>query len=324
MKKKIFFALLLVTSILYAQNFEIITLGSDGGVYDGNVSGYLLKEKTGTKYLALDAGTLLPGIKKALEKNNFSNFTIPSDTEWTDEGYILREGIAAYFISHAHIDHVAGLVISSTEDTTKPIYALNSTIKTFTSSIFNWKLWPNFGNEGKTPLNQYFYHRLKPQQKYPIDGTNFSTQAFSLSHSGVESTMFLIQSDEKYLAYYGDLGSDAVEKATKLETTFKAIAPLIREKKLKAIMIEVSFPNEKPDQFLFGHLTPEWLNKELDILTHYAGTENMEGLNIIITHIKPSLKKNNDIRAKIIKELTDTNTYKVNYFFPTQGDKIEL
>ena len=93
-----------------------------------------------------------------MKKNNFKGITIPKDTEWSDTGYIFREKIKGYLISHGHLDHISGLVISSTEDTKKDIYGLKSTIETLKNNVFNWKLWPNFTNEGEGfKLNQYKY-----------------------------------------------------------------------------------------------------------------------------------------------------------------------
>ncbi|MGL4671366.1 MAG: 3',5'-cyclic-nucleotide phosphodiesterase, partial [Cetobacterium sp.] len=172
---------LLFNVINYGKNFEIITLGSDGGVIDGNISGYLLKANNDKDYIALDAGTILPGIQNGLQKNSFKNVVIPKDTEWNDVGYIFREKIKGYLISHAHLDHISGLVISSTEDKKKEIYGLNSTITTLKNNVFNWELWPNFSNEGKGfKLNQYTYQELVPQKKFLINGTSLTAQAFSL------------------------------------------------------------------------------------------------------------------------------------------------
>nr|WP_307775842.1 3',5'-cyclic-nucleotide phosphodiesterase [uncultured Cetobacterium sp.] len=325
MKRSIVTVCLTLGLCSFAKGFDVITLGSDGGVVDGNISGYLVKGKNDSNYIGLDAGTILPGIKESLEKGSFENISIPEDSEWTDVGYIFREKIKGYLISHAHLDHVSGLVISSTEDTKKNIYGLKNTIDTFKGSIFNWKLWPNFGNEGEGfKLNQYTYVELVPNEKYSLKDTNLNVEAYSLSHSNYESTMFLIEDNGTYLAYYGDVGPDEVEKTDRLEKTFEALGALIKEKKLKGIMIESSYDSSRDDKALFGHLTPNWINKSLDSLAKYGGEKNIEGLNVIVTHIKPSLKKNDDIRKRVEKELRDNNKYKVNYYFPQQGDLIKL
>ncbi|MDX8334996.1 MULTISPECIES: 3',5'-cyclic-nucleotide phosphodiesterase [Cetobacterium] len=324
--KKLLSTIFLVSSLVsYAQEFQIITLGSNGGVIDGDISGYLVRNKNEENFIALDAGTILPGIKAGLEKNNFKGITIPKDTEWSDTGYIFREKIKGYLISHGHLDHISGLVISSTEDTKKDIYGLKSTIETLKNNVFNWKLWPNFTNEGEGfKLNQYTYQELNPSESKNINNTTLKVSAFPLSHSNYESTMFLIENNGEYLAYYGDVGPDIIENSNGLEESFKIIGPLIKEKKIKAIMIESSFDNSKEDKGLFGHLSPKWINKEFEVLEKYSGKGSLKNLNVVITHIKPSLKKNDNMREKIKKELLEDNKYGVKYYFPVQGESLEF
>ena len=150
-------------------------------------------------------------------------------------------------------------------------------------------------------------------------------KSYPLSHDGVLSTMFLVENNGYFLAYYGDTGPDSIEKSKNLEETFKVLGPLVQNGKLKAILIESSYDNSRSDNSLFGHLTPFWLVKELEVLGKYSGgMKSLEGFNVIVTHIKPSLKKNGNIRGTIQLELNSNNLYKIKYSFPKQGDKITL
>lgn len=325
MRKQLALMLLLPTFLGYSQGFQLITLGSHGGVIDGDLSGYLLKGDGDEHYIALDAGTILPGIAKALAKGSFKGLTVPADSGWSDVGYILREKIKGYLISHAHLDHISGMVIASTEDTKKEIYGLQSTINVLKNHVFNWQLWPNFANQGTgIKLNQYHYQQLVPREIKNINGTKLQVQAFPLSHGNYQSTMFLVENQGDYLAYYGDVGPDSVEKSHGLEETFKVLAPLLKEKKLKGIMIESSYDCSRQDKELFGHLTPCWIDKELEVFEKYAGKNSLNHLNIIITHIKPDLRKNHQMRHKIATELRQNNRFNINYHFPVQGDLTEL
>lgn len=325
MKKILILGILIMSINTLASSFDIVTLGSDGGVKDGNISGYLLKSSKKDNFVSLDAGTILPGIEKGLKNGSFKGIDIPKDTEWNDTGYIFREKIKGYLVTHSHLDHISGLVISSTEDKKKGIYALDNTVENLKNTVFNWKLWPNFGNEGEGfKLNQYSYNRVSGDKFVAINDTNLKVKGYPLSHSNHMSTMFLIENEGDYLAYYGDVGPDKIEKTNLLEETFKVLGPLIKKKKLKGIMIEVSYDNSREDNLLFGHLTPKWLNKELKILERYSGKNNLKGLNVIVTHIKPSLKKNDNIRERIKKQLLESNELKVNYYFPQQGELLEL
>ena len=122
------------------------------------------------------------------------------------------------------------------------------------------------------------------------------------------------------MLYLGDTGADRVEQSKKLENLWENIAPLVKNKSLKAILIEVSFPNSQKENLLFGHLTPNLLNEELSKLAQLVGKEHLKGLNIVITHRKPT-GKNPEI---IAEELRKNNPFQVNLVFPEQGVKLSF
>ena len=119
--KKILFLFLSILSCNLFANFEIVTLGNSGGVVVGTTTSYLIRDKKSQSYFGLDAGITVNGLEEALKKGNFKDIIVPEDSKYTKLGYIFRESIKGYFLSHAHIDHIAGLVMSSTEDKKKNI-----------------------------------------------------------------------------------------------------------------------------------------------------------------------------------------------------------
>jgi 3',5'-cyclic-nucleotide phosphodiesterase len=279
-----------------AQNknlsFKIVPLGVKGGIDESNLSAYMIAPQGSSHYACLDAGTLHYGIEKAVENKVFN---VPAEQ-------VLRRYIKSYLISHSHLDHLAGLIINSPEDTSKNIYALADCIETFKTRYFTWKSWANFGDEGETPqLKKYHYKILEPGAETLLTNTEMQVKAFPLSHSNLTSTAFLVSHGDNYVLYLGDTGPDEVEKSHNLETLWQAVAPLIKEKKLKAIMIEVSFPDEQPDKTLFGHLTPHWLMKEMHQLERSAGS--LAGFKLVVTHV-------NDLKLDLI--------------YPVQGKLIDL
>jgi cAMP phosphodiesterase len=146
-------------------------------------------------------------------------------------------------------------------------------------------------------------------------------KAFSLSHGNpYESAAFLIQNNGKQVLYFGDTGPDEVEKSTKLQKVWEAIAPLIKAKTLTGIFLEVSYPNEQPDNKLFGHLTPNWLMKEMNNLSLLTGKESMRDLKVIITHIKPTGQNEVIIKG----QLGDNNALGLQIIYPEQGTAFEL
>ncbi|KAJ3068145.1 hypothetical protein HK102_007244, partial [Quaeritorhiza haematococci] len=140
--------------------FTLISLGSGGGPFESDLSGYLLKphsQPPSTPYIAFEAGTLLTGIIRAIQSNTFPHLssitTLAHAENLTTEGYILRKMVIAYMISHGHLDHVVGLAIASQIDVKgKKILGIPSTIDTIKTHIFNNKVWPNMGNEGAEPV----------------------------------------------------------------------------------------------------------------------------------------------------------------------------
>ncbi|OCX53084.1 3',5'-cyclic-nucleotide phosphodiesterase [Mucilaginibacter sp. PPCGB 2223] len=292
--------------------FKVVPLGVYGGSDESNLSAYMLAPAGSDAYVCLDAGTLHAGIERAVANRVFA---VPADT-------VLKRYIKGYFISHPHLDHLAGMIINSPDDAPKSIYALPYTIGVLRDNYFTWKSWANFGSEGDKPvLNKYHYEPLVPGQKTPVTNTGMTVQAFVLSHGNpYESTAFLVEHNGNYMLYLGDTGSDEVEKSTKLRELWEYVAPLIRNKSLKGIMIEVSFPDEQPLKSLFGHLTPHLLMQEMTVLGKLAGPGAMKSFPVVITHLKPA---GGHISA-IKKQLAVQNEQALKLIFPQQGHLLQF
>ena len=115
--------------------FVSIVLGAGGGLSEGNLSAYLLAPVGSSDFICLDAGTIHDGILKAHARGSFSDVDIPMGR--SPVGVILRRHLKAYVISHAHLDHVAGMVLNSTEDGGKPIFGVGTTIDAIRDHLFN-------------------------------------------------------------------------------------------------------------------------------------------------------------------------------------------
>ena len=311
--------------------FKAIVLGSAGGLSEDNLTSYLLSPINENNFIALDAGTIFYGIKKSIERGSFSEIEVPKDSVLSTEGWILRKHIKAYLISHAHLDHVSGLIINSAADSKKSILGIPKTIDYLRDHIFNWKIWPNFGSAGQGfHINQYKYVQLEPIKETKIEQTSMSVIPFVLSHGNdhYPSTAFLINSNGYYVLYFGDTGPDIVEKADNMKIVWAYVAPLIKEKKLRAIFLESSFPSSRPDNMLYGHLTPKWMIHELSSLSSLVNKENpkssLKDLPVVVTHIKPSIRKDRNTKEIIRKELEELNSLGVKFIIPSQGDRLEF
>jgi 3',5'-cyclic-nucleotide phosphodiesterase len=310
----LFLSLCFLSASLFAQakiapSFRVVPLGVLGGIDESNLSAYMVATMGSSNYICMDAGTLHAGIEKAVANKVF---TISAEQ-------VLKKYIKGYFITHAHLDHISGLIINSPDDSTKTIYGLKSTLETVKTHYFTWESWANFADDGAAPqLKKYHYKTLEPGNEAAIDNTTMQVQVFPLSHSNLTSTAFLVRSNDSYILYLGDTGADEIEKSHNMQSLWETIAPLVKTKKLKAIMIEVSFPNEQPDKTLFGHLTPRLLMNEMNVLAKLAGS--VKGLNLVVTHLKPPVASITRIKA----QLKAYNPLGLNLIYPQQGKALEF
>jgi 3',5'-cyclic-nucleotide phosphodiesterase len=320
-------ALILACSASQAYaGFDVVALGVHGGVEEGNLTSYLIRSDDQKLYLGLDAGSVLPGISKALDKGAFPQVTAENAAPYTLQGAVFRNLIGGYFISHGHLDHLAGLIISSPEDSKKPIYGTADTIGTLRQHYFNGKVWPNFTDAGSgLRIGTYRLNAPRPAQRFSVGLTGLDGVIYPLSHGGTASSMILLSRNKESFAYFGDTGPDAVEKSNNLATVWQVLSAEVKAKRLKGIIIETSYPDDVADGKLFGHLTPEWLLKELKVLeTASGGKGSLDGLSVIISHIKPSLKAGENPEAEIMRQLQEGNDLGVKFVRMQQGDSLKL
>lgn len=316
MNKKIYFVFFLLVFLLsgslHAQiingsSFQVVPLGIKGGIDESNLSSYLIAPVASNNFICADAGTLRHGIDVAIANKVFNS----------SANQVLKTQIKGYLISHAHLDHIAGMLMNSPEDSPKNIYAIPSVIDVLKDKYFTWKAWANFTNEGDLPhLNKYSYVYLQEDVKQALANTELEVTPFILSHGpSYQSTAFLISYKNAYLLYLGDTGSDQIEKSAQLDKLWHKIAPLITKNQLKAIFIETSFPNEQPENQLFGHLTPKLLMTELEKLRMLTQIEALQKVSLVITHMKAFGAAEKTLK----EELELGNLLHLKLVFPEQG-----
>jgi cAMP phosphodiesterase len=289
------------------HSFKVIPLGIMGGLDESDLSAYMVAPAGSDHFICADAGTIRHGIDIAMANNAIKG--TPEE--------VLKNNIRGYLISHAHLDHVAGLIMNSPDDSPKNIYALPSVTGVLKEKYFTWKAWANFANEGDAPhLDKYTYIYIKENEKEALAGTDMQVMAFPLSHGpSYQSTAFLISHENDCLLYLGDTGADRIEKSNDLEKLWEHIAPLIKENKLKAIFIETSFSDKQPENLLFGHLTPYLLMQEMDKLRKLTGLAALQKVPIVITHMKAFGR----IKQQLVTELKKDDQLHLKLVFPVQG-----
>jgi 3',5'-cyclic-nucleotide phosphodiesterase len=171
----------------------------------------------------------------------------------------------------------------------------------------------------------------------PFLGPTASVQFLPLAHSSLQSSAFLITVRGWSLLYLGDTGPDAVEGGDHLLHLWHTIAPsLIRNDtqpngRLRAIMIECSFSDPRDDTQLYGHMTPSWIMKEMTVLantvaslTNAAVNTALNGLTVIIIHIKPLLTTGTTAHDTISSQLKSLNTLGINFVLPSNSQRLLL
>ncbi|CUM65340.1 uncharacterized protein PRCAT00002975001 [Priceomyces carsonii] len=223
--------------------------------------------------------------------------------------------VKSYLITHPHMDHICGLVVNSAGFTSsKKIYGSDFTIDSLQKYILNDAIWPN--------MSRYNVLSLESRDFWtPFAVTDqFTILMFDICHGNpagktdtfYSSSAFLIQlnSSTEYILIIGDFESDIVSKESKNLKIWKHIAPLIinESRYLKGIVLECSMPNNYRDE-LYGHMTPEHVIHELKVLDDEcskllpSNSRPLEGLNVIINHVKEPIDGNSDPRRKLMRDL---------------------
>jgi len=188
-----------------------------------------------------------------------------------------QQKLEAVLVSHAHIDHVRDLAMladTRTQQGGPPLVIASTpgTIAVLKRHFFNDKLWPDFskipaaGGKGGMTIG---YRVMKAEK--PLDlGGGASVRAVHVDHT-VETCGFVLSTPDGSIAYSGDTGP-----------TGRIWEVLEKEEELRALLMEVSFPNEQHKLAkVSGHHTPESLDKELKKLRDH------KGLPVMLYHIKP-------------------------------------
>ncbi|MFA8450096.1 MAG: MBL fold metallo-hydrolase [Bacteroidales bacterium] len=331
----IIFIFLFFPSLTFSQDSGLFTivLGEQGGYDQSNLSCYLIGKEGVDKMICCDAGTISVGIEKALQKGNLEFLPLNLASDTTIVGQVILNHISAYLISHPHIDHISGMLVTAPVDNKKNIFLTGRTKNILLKNVFNWEVVANFTDEGKDPIGRYVFKEMKFDKFYTDDRTGFQIRAFPLSHSNdYESSAFLITDGLYYVLYIGDTGADRIENSDNLSKIWNVVAPLVKDASLRGIFIESSFSQGRRDNQLYGHLRPDLIVEELSKLSKLAFGEKkikepLKGLKVVITHIKPQLigVPLSKLRHQIYSELQQKGSYLgCNFIIPVQGEFIQF
>jgi len=229
--------------------FRIFACGGKGGAYAGDLTSFFIAHKDQPyNFLSMDAGSGMDCIRKAKENGVFDEylfnkgdpgFTDPDDNKrppLNDIGWFKHRQLNGFLVTHAHIDHTAGLVVGSADDAfkaKKPVIAqkavLDGVEKTFTQPLWPPMFYLEFYERkelvpgaGFSPLN-----RIAPSK---FDSSPIKIQSFWLSHDGSlgksASTAFLVCDDDETacVLFFGDTGPDNWEFKNMKDPVVRAMA----------------------------------------------------------------------------------------------------
>ena len=200
------------------------------------------------------------------------------------------DSIRHVFLTHAHLDHVAGLPMLADrvfeEDFAEPltVYAREETLRAVQEHLFNGIIWPDFSRLPSPEKPMLRFRVCSPGDTVTIDHRDF--YAVDVMHT-VPTLGYTVQNSGGAFAVSGD---------TKTNETLWPV--LIACDDLRVLVIEVSFPDEMEQLAAeAGHYCPRTLTRDLERLDHAP--------EIWLTGMKPG--EEDRILAQVVAAAPDRN-----------------
>jgi cAMP phosphodiesterase len=184
-----------------------------------------------------------------------------------------RSQIRDVVLTHAHLDHVAGLPLFIDDlfpTLSEPlrVHATRAVIDILETHIFNWSVYPRFSELKNRFGSVIDYREIRNGEEFDV--RHLKIRSAAVNHS-VPSCGFLIQDELTTVAITGD--------TAEMDVFWDAVNSL---EKLDALLIECAFPDEFEElSTISHHLTPSKLRKELEKL-------ELPSCPVYVINIKPT------------------------------------
>lgn len=96
-----------------------------------------------------------PAKGTTIKNRIFPNEALPCASPWSNTWHIVNNLLSSVLITHPHMDHIAGLVINSSNFNffkPKHVGGLHYTLDSLRAHVFNGVVWPNMTNEGSDAI----------------------------------------------------------------------------------------------------------------------------------------------------------------------------
>jgi ribonuclease BN (tRNA processing enzyme) len=200
------------------------------------------------------------------------------------------DSIRHVFLTHAHLDHIAGLpmladsIFDENFDVPLTVYAREETLLALQEHLFNGVIWPDFAQLPSAQNPMLRYQICSPGDTVTINHRDF--YAVDVMHT-VPTLGYTVQNSGGVFAVSGD---------TRTNETLWPVLNACDD--LRVLVIEVSFPDEMAGLAAeSGHYCPSTLTRDLERLNHEP--------EIWLTGMKPG--EEDRILEQVIKAAPDKN-----------------
>lgn len=175
------------------------------------------------------------------------------------------------FITHSHLDHVAGLAflvdaVQGRRSAPITVYATREITESLKKHLFNWVLWPDFATIPFADKPAMRWEEVRADTPITLGGRTI--KPLSVNHT-VGSVAYLVNNTRAGFLFSGDMAS-----TPELWTALRS------EAKLTKVIVDCSFSNADMDLAARSmHFCPHSLVQDIQAMEH--------SIEFLIYHLKP-------------------------------------